>query len=307
MTLDVISLTGGGLRGIGSAILLSRIESERPGTVTGAGLYAGTSTGSAIAAALASERVVPHDLASIYTDHAADIFSRRDIFDRITHLDEIVRADYSSIELRRVLHEKLGDLKLGDLRKLFVAVAVDLDNDSDCPDLPRRWKAKVHHNFPRTSADADVLLVDAVMRSSAAPIYFPSYQGFVDGGLCANNPSVCAISAAIRQGYRLSDLRMLSVGTGFNPQFIEGDRHDWGYKQWATKLIPLIFDLNVGIFDRIAGDILNGNYHNLDFALTEEIGLDDVSAIPRIEEIANQVDIGPTLEWLDHVKWGEDQ
>ena len=40
-------------------------------------------------------------------------------------------------------------------------------------------------------------VADAAMRSTAAPTYFGIYQGYVDGGVFANNPSMVALTRSI--------------------------------------------------------------------------------------------------------------
>jgi patatin-like phospholipase/acyl hydrolase len=40
-------------------------------------------------------------------------------------------------------------------------------------------------------------VVDAALRSAAAPTYFPVYQGYCDGAVTANNPSLVAVSMAL--------------------------------------------------------------------------------------------------------------
>lgn len=42
--------------------------------------------------------------------------------------------------------------------------------------------------------DTDLLVWDAAMRTSAAPTYFPVYNGYVDGGVVANDPSALAVT-----------------------------------------------------------------------------------------------------------------
>ena len=54
---------------------------------------------------------------------------------------------------------------------------------------PRAWKAKFFHNYAGSDSDQGELAVDVALRTSAAPTYFPSYQGFIDGGVVANNPA----------------------------------------------------------------------------------------------------------------------
>lgn len=63
----------------------------------------------------------------------------------------------------------------------------------------RRWIPRFFHNL-NNSESLDEKVVDIALRSSAAPTYFPIYQGFVDGGVFANNPALCAITTALSAG-----------------------------------------------------------------------------------------------------------
>jgi hypothetical protein len=54
--------------------------------------------------------------------------------------------------------------------------------------------------------------------ATAAETYFPSWKGFADGGIYANNPSMVALSAAVRVlGEKIEDVEILSIGTGDMP------------------------------------------------------------------------------------------
>jgi patatin-like phospholipase/acyl hydrolase len=59
---------------------------------------------------------------------------------------------------------------------------------------------------------------EAAMRTSAAPTYFPVFQGYTDGGLVANNPSIVAVSKAIAHNPFLSpkNISLLSIGIFLN-------------------------------------------------------------------------------------------
>ena len=74
------------------------------------------------------------------------------------------------------------------------------------------WKPKFFHNFRGHDSDENELVVDVGIRTCVAPTYFPIYQGFIDGGGVAGNPSVCAIAHAINPegaGQNLSDIVLL--------------------------------------------------------------------------------------------------
>ena len=58
----------------------------------------------------------------------------------------------------------------------------------------RQWKPKFFHNYPGPDSDGAELVVDVAMRTSAAPIYFPTYQSYIDGGVVANDPSMAALA-----------------------------------------------------------------------------------------------------------------
>lgn len=63
-------------------------------------------------------------------------------------------------------------------------------------------------------------LYDAALSTSAAPVYFPPYHhpafGWCSaGGLFANNPAPQAVALAIETGIAISDISLLSIGTGF--------------------------------------------------------------------------------------------
>ena len=87
--------------------------------------------------------------------------------------------------------------------------------------------------------DTELKLHDVLMASTAAPTFFPAHviqdSSYVDGGLFANNPSLCAVSKILTHFPRQltqQDLTVLSVGTGVTPQRLSGPA-DWGIIQWG--------------------------------------------------------------------------
>src|SRR6185436_3125915 len=78
--------------------------------------------------------------------------------------------------------------------------------------------------------------------TSAAPSFFPSSRTYVDGGVMANNPSMCALAQALKAGAALDEIALLSLGTGLNPKFLKGENLNWGSLRWVhfKTLIPAI-------------------------------------------------------------------
>jgi len=169
----------------------------------------------------------------------------------------------------------------------------------------RHWKPKILHNFDRDGHDKHIKVVDAAVRTSSAPTYFPSYQGYVDGGVAANNPSMCALAATLKDGVPISDIRLMSLGTGYNPNYIPGDRLDWGYKDWAPRLVDLFMDGPIGIADYQCRQVLNGCYHRVQPILAQSVQMDDAGSVPFLLEEADRFDLDEAKVWVE-CKWKEE-
>jgi patatin-like phospholipase/acyl hydrolase len=300
----ILSLDGGGIRGILTSRLLERIESVCPGFLGSIDLFAGTSTGAILALALASGRTPGH-ISVLYRDHGSEIFEQT-VFDALGDVDRIVRADYDNRALKERLAEEFGTMLLGDIERSVLVSAFDLDSGTPRNGL-RSWKPKFFHNFVEPTDDREQLVVDVAMRSCAAPTYFPIYQGFVDGGVVANNPSMCALAQALNKATAdrtPSKIVLLSLGTGANPRYLEADDDSWGYLQWAPNLLSIMFEGPSGIADYECAQILGSRYHRVNPVLSEPIGLDAIDRIPTLEQIAEQVDLADTQRWIEHYMLG---
>ena len=223
-TFRILSLDGGGIRGIYSMALLDRIVQEVPRLMDSIHMYAGTSTGGIIALGLA-DGYTPAEGVDLYRRFGAEVF-RDDRFDDLLDLGKLIGADYSTRPLKRVLKETYHSDTLDDLRHKghFVLIpAFDLDAVKNGV---RSWKPKFFHNFPGEDSDGGELIVDVALRTSAAPSYFPSYQGYIDGGVVVNNPCMAALAQAMNENHVQGEIRILSLGTGRTPQYIRGKNLD---------------------------------------------------------------------------------
>ncbi len=305
----ILSIDGGGIRGILAAVILERLSAVRPNFLAQFDLFAGTSTGGLLALGFASG-LTPTEARQLYEEQGPSIFADS-FWDNLKDLGFAAGAQYDNANLIQALTDQFGSQTLADLSKRALISAFDLDNEGDDPEGVRCWKPKFFHNYPGDDSDGDELVVDVGVRTAAVPTYFPVYQGYIDGGVAAINPSMCALAQALDAdtgGQQLGDVTLLSLGTGRNPKYLPVQDADWGWGQWAvqlksqTVLLPLleiVLDGITAVPDYQCQRLLNGRYHRLNPVLPEPIGLDDVDNIPRLVEIAEQVDITETLAWID--------
>jgi patatin-like phospholipase/acyl hydrolase len=245
----ILSIDGGGIRGVMTAVLLNRLQqqyptllAERPNTTT---LYAGTSTGGILALGLA-DGLSPAQMRDLYVVNGKSIFDASWVRD-IVDVGGLAGAKYDNTNLRNILTHTFGAKRLGDLNRRVLVASFQLDNGS-ADSTQRTWAPKFFHNFPGPDSDADALIVDVAMETSAAPTFFPAYHGYVDGGVIANNPSMAALAQALdgrnppSERALLSEIQLLSLGTGLSLQYIAGSDLDWGDAQWIKPIITLMMD-----------------------------------------------------------------
>lgn len=295
----VLSIDGGGIRGVLTARLLERLEVEHPGMLQKVDLFAGTSTGGLLALGFAAGWT-PAQARALYEQQGVRVFTDNPL-DDLRDLGNAVGAEYAIYGLKEVLFEIFGDMRLGDLPKKVLISTFDLDNRPASPGQRRTWKPKFFHNYPGPDSDAHELVVDVGVRTSAAPSYFPIYQGYIDGGVVAGNPAMCALAQALDPGtggQRLVDVALFSLSTGRYPRFLESEGGDWGWVQWARPLIDLILEGMVDVADYQCARVLGRRYHRLDPGLVEPISLDEVGKITDLLTVAEQVPLKETVRWL---------
>lgn len=238
----ILSLDGGGLKGIVTLGFLADIESllaERHGGDKSFrlahyfDLIAGTSTGAIIAAALAKGMTVA-EVTDYYLTMGEKVFTRN------WFRKGLFRARYDDKKLRKLLKDVLGTkTTLGDksLQTGLLIVTKRIDTNSPWP-LGNNPKGAYYG--PSTTSDrignADYPLWQVVRASTAAPAFFDPesmtiYQGssrrkaadglFVDGGVSPfNNPALQALMYSTLDGYRVNwqtgsdQMLVISVGTG---------------------------------------------------------------------------------------------
>lgn len=309
-TYYILSLDGGGIRGLLTATMLERLINKRPGLLERIDLLAGTSTGAILALGLAYG-LTPAELRELYEQEGDRIFADS-FLDTVRGVGFMRGSKYSNKHLRRALAERFGEATLGDLEKKVLIPSFNLDSMTFKLNRPRMWKPKFFHNYPGYGSDQDEPMVDVALRSSAAPIYFPVYQGYVDGFVVANNPSMCALAQVLGTGSAdLEEVVLLSIGTGLNMRYLPQEDANWGWRQWMFQVhpmqrqryvMPLIYMMwegGVDLANYQCHQLLGERFHRLDAVLPEVIDIDDVSRMSLLRRVGSELDLQDTLAWVD--------
>jgi patatin-like phospholipase/acyl hydrolase len=204
---QILSLDGGGIKGLFSAAVLAHLEEDLKVRVTDHfDLITGTSTGGIIALALASG-MSPKEIVHFYVESGPHIFPQQ----RFADLRHLIRHKFSSSNLKKTLRNCFGEKLLCDLHKRVVIPAYNIGDDDV-------YLFKTPHH-DRLRRDYKVPIWKAAMATSSAPTFFSSFTELdhlrlVDGGVWANNPSMVGIAEAVSMlDIPLSAIRVLSLGT----------------------------------------------------------------------------------------------
>lgn len=315
----ILALDGGGIRGVVSIVLLERLAAipALGGWLERADVLAGASTGALIALGLARGLSLGA-LRALYESRGRAIFDDS-FLDDLLDVGRIVGADYDNRRLQRELKTVFGETTtLGQLGRSVVVPTFDLDNREDLEraveagtlaasriEARRTWKPKVFHNFPGADSDRAALAWRVGTAATAAPTYFPTFDGYVDGGVYANNPSLIAVAQTQDRrnaGPRpaLGEVVVLSVGTGSSLCYVKGQRLNWGYAQWARPLVEVMLEGVSGIADYQCRQLLADRYHRLAPAFPPGVRmpLDAVARVPEMIAFAQSVDLGETAAFL---------
>jgi predicted acylesterase/phospholipase RssA len=270
----ILSIDGGGIRGLIPARVLAEIE-RRCGKPAAElfDVIAGTSTGGILALGLAcpQPKYSATDLASLYVEEGESIFPKR-----LINVRQLYDEKYSAEGLERALLATLGDTRLTDARTRVLVTAYDIELRA--PVFFRSEQAK-------QEPGRDFLMRDVARATSAAPTYFePAHFGeppraLVDGGVFANNPGMCALVDRDTPG-RLEDVVMVSLGTGQLTRSLPYDKaKDWGLLSWGLHVLDVVFDGVSDTVDHQLQTILGANYLRLQTDL--DVAKDDMDDAGR--------------------------
>jgi patatin-like phospholipase/acyl hydrolase len=235
---NILSIDGGGIRGIVPAVVLAEIE-RRLGRPAAAvfDLIAGTSTGGILACALAKpDALSAAELVALYEEEGPRIFSRS-VWQRIHSAEGLTDEKYGDDELEGALGRFLGDSRLRDAVTDLLIPSYDTERRR--PEFFKSARA-------REDATRDFPLRAVARATASAPTYFePALledRPLIDGGVFAVNPAMCALAEVMRYSPG-AEVVLVSLGTGqLTRPFPYDDVKDWGLIEWARPLIDVVFD-----------------------------------------------------------------
>ena len=281
---NILSIDGGGIRGVYATHVLARLEDALASPVGERfDLIAGTSTGSIIAGA-ASMGIPMETLVGLFESHADRIFKKRRF-----SLFPLMRSRYSTHPLDGVIGEYLPEVTMGEVPTPLMITSSDVSTGG-VHVFKSRYLEELGEPYMR---DGKVRLRDAILASCAAPLYFdPRRVGeylLADGGLWANNPTIIAVTEAMSKFRRpLGDIRVLSVGTGRTASFYTRSRA-WGLLTgWSgPKLVTYVLGLQSQASTNMAKLLLGDRHVRLDPEI-KSWKLDDIKSMESLKALADR-------------------
>lgn len=275
--MKVLSIDGGGIRGIIPAMVLAEVE-QRTGEPIAAlfDLIAGTSTGGILACALARpDALTAEQLVALYEEEGPRIF-HRSLLKRVFSLEGWTDERYDDDGLEEALRRYLGDVRLRDVVTPVFVTAYDIQG---------RFAFFFRSERAKADATYDFSLFDVARATAAAPTYFEPHEvtdaagartyPLIDGGVYATNPALCAYVDHPGKVELLA-----SLGTGSQTRAYEYHRARWwGQLEWARPLLDVVFDGVSDTIDFQLSQLLpDGGYVRLQTELTlADDDMDDAS------------------------------
>lgn len=267
----VLSLDGGGIRGIMTGQVLVALEeklnkkyfdihgkqAERPIRI---GQYfdliAGTSTGGILTCILLCPdpenpdypRFSAKEAVQIYVKYGKDIFKPTFSGRLPGFLSGMSGSKFGSSQLENILKQFLGNRRMSELLKPCLITSYDIQERKAVFFTSHDAKHKDNADFP---------IWQVARSTSAAPTYFPPALAVaeddlqfhtIDGGLFANNPTMCAVVEAMKifkdeknKLSRLDNLFILSIGTGeIRKKYHYAEALKWGLLRWIAPIIDIM-------------------------------------------------------------------
>jgi patatin-like phospholipase/acyl hydrolase len=255
----LLTLDGGGIRGIIPASILAHLEEQLQNAFNNPqlriadcfDLIGGTSTGGILTCLYltpdetdpARPKYSAAQIRDFYKEYGPKLFHKSLWYKIISGLG-VFRSRYSEEALCEFAHKLMGDVYISSVIKDCLITSYDMSM--------RKALFFTKYNVNKYGSAADYLLADIARATSAAPTYFSparifardnSSRHLVDGGVFANNPSMCAYVESMKlwPEKSIKNYCMISIGTGKVTHPYDWEKtHKFGYLQWLQPIIDVL-------------------------------------------------------------------
>jgi patatin-like phospholipase/acyl hydrolase len=285
----ILSVRGGGIRGILPASCLVELESQLGGlTRDHIDFCGGTSTGALIAAAIAVG-LPAKDILRVYTERTKEIFTPAGIIADARRIAEGFMFDPANVQ--KVLVSEFGgsaDCVINNcpLDVMIDATAINGHNWFFVKDKPQNAKTT-----------GSVKLVDAAVASACAPTYFNYWTidgiggqtlSLFDGGSggTANPCYETCVEAFEYDDFVPDDSNVVSLATGFSPQSSDPPKGLIPNIGWVTSTLV---DTSEDWADMAVDRQWPGLLQVINIELASDIDEADLSSIPALVELGKKM------------------
>ncbi|KAI4388606.1 hypothetical protein MLD38_000919 [Melastoma candidum] len=266
--ITILSIDGGGIRGIIPGTILAfleselqRIDGEEARLADYFDVISGTSTGGLVTAMLASPGddgrpiFAAKDIKDFYLENCPKIFPQDKcmLAPVVNMVKALLGPKYDGKYLHWLVRQKLGDRKLHQTITNVVIPTFDIKTLQ--PTIFSSYEVK-------KDANIDALMSDICISTSAAPTYLPAHSfdtkdstgkirefNLIDGGVAANNPTLVAMGEVTKtimggssdyfpiKPMDYARYLVISLGTGtkkIEEKYTAHDAARWGTLGWLT-------------------------------------------------------------------------
>jgi len=242
----VLAIDGGGIRGVIPARILMQIEeilrevsrNKNARISDYFDLVAGTSTGGILTTLILAPDpgFLASDMVELYEKHGAKIFTRS-MATKVIDRGGLFHPLYQHQTIEKILQDYLGDLKISDLKRPCLIPTYNIETGT---------ATFISGIGVLQNPEFDCKVRDVLRATTAAPTYFEptakNTDAFIDGGMFANNPALCAYIEATKfpSEPRPQDIMILSLGTGsINRHYPFKLARKWGRLNWIRPALDI--------------------------------------------------------------------
>ena len=277
----VLSLDGGGVRGLATVIFLKELEKASGKKIVDLfDFFIGTSVGGLNAMHLAVNEIEVSELESFWSQDNLAMSMQSSFWTKNFFLK--TKPIYNNKSKTELLEKYFGNKLISESKKPIAVLAYDVENR----------KPRVLTSY----TDQAIKATSAINATSAAPLYYPTVKiedgsWLIDGSVVSNNPCLIGYNEA-RKYFKTDNIKVFSVGTGRHLNNLDGeDSSKWGPFGWLTNdILGILLESHAD--HEILNDLIGKNYLRIN-SIAENINwnLDDYT----VDNLRNIRNMG--LDW----------